>query len=170
MPDVPSSLVCCKQLTPTPQVPPRDPPPTPNPLGNKWVPPHPSHRPSKNYHTLSARTPSSKRTVIGGSIHGVLHSCIDGMKRKNVCRCTNTNNKKIKQQVFFVSLPNNKSCLAMTPSVVRGLCLAVDCGCAGSTPIQRPSAEDVSGDARTWMRLSTTGQDLHVLDCRDPHR
>ena len=58
----------------------------------------------------------------------------------------------------------------MEPSIVCVLCLLIDGGCVGSAPIQRPSAKVLSGDDCPWMRLSITGQDLHVLDCNDPYR
>ena len=69
-----------------------------------------------------------------------------------------------------MSLPTNKSHISMEPSVVCGLFLVGYGGCAGSAPIHRPSAEVLSGDNHPWIRLSTTGQDLHVLDCNDAHR
>ena len=69
-----------------------------------------------------------------------------------------------------MSLPRNKSLFALEPSVVLGLCLVVDGGCAGSTPIQRPSSKVLLGDNCPWMRLSIIGQDLHLLDCTNPHR
>ena len=57
----------------------------------------------------------------------------------------------------------------MGPSVVRGLCIVVDGGCAGSIPIQRPSVKVLLGDDCPWMRLFVIGQDIRVLDCNDPH-
>ena len=92
------------------------------------------------------------------------------MKLKTMSVVALTQRKQFKQKGLFMFLPINKSRLTLTPSVVRGLCRVVDDGCAGSTPIQCPSAEVISGDASTWMHLSITGQDLRVLDCKDPHR